>query len=151
MPVDTLTAFLREALRVFMIRSPMRTALGATGGVFGHVLLLFFEPLLKGVNLSEITDFRLAVSGIFIANLPSLFQRDRLPDAVEEQFTLVARAIKDGNLSQTQGKIYYAQIVTTVLENTKLSARAQREVDQLTQEATAERPARRSRNRATPS
>jgi hypothetical protein len=131
----------------------MLTSMGATGGVFAGVLLDLFKPALKAmtwVDLSAMTDFRLAVSGIFIANLPGLFQRDRLPDAIEEQFTIVARGTKEGRLSQAQKKIYCAQIVTTALANAKLSAAAEREVDLLSSEATTERP-RRSRNRATPS
>jgi hypothetical protein len=99
--------------------------------------------------LSPLTDFRLAISGIFIANLPGLFQRERLPDAVEEQFTLVARGVREGRLSQAQAKIYYAQIVTATLENAKLSAAAEREVDLFSSKVSAEQ--RPSRNRARPS
>jgi hypothetical protein len=99
-----------------MIRSPMRTSIGATGGVFVGVLLGLFKPALGWIDLSTITDFRLALSGIFIANLPALFQRDRLPDAIEDQFSTVSRAVKSGKLSRAQAKFYYAQIVTTALD-----------------------------------
>jgi hypothetical protein len=133
-----------------MIRSPMRTSIGATGGVFVGVLLGLFKPALGWIDLSTITDFRLALSGIFIANLPALFQRDRLPDAIENQFSTVSRAVKSGKLSRAQAKFYYAQIVTTALEHAKLSTAMEREVDLLTSEATAPERPRRSRNRATP-
>jgi hypothetical protein len=153
MSVDTFTAFLRGGLRFLMMRSPLRTSMGAAGGVLAGLLLNIFKPVLlhvTWVDLSAITDLRLAVSGVFIANLPGLFQRDRLPEAIEEQFSIAARCIKEGKLSQAHARIFYAKIVTIALENAKLSAVAQREVDLLSSEATTERP-RRSRTRATPS
>jgi hypothetical protein len=134
-----------------MIRSPMRTSMGATGGVFVGVLLDLFRPVMaRWVDLAEVSDFRLAVGGIFLANILGPFRQNRLPDAIEEQFSVVARGIKEGKLSQGQAKIYYAQIVTTALEAAKLSAATQREVDLLGSDAATKRP-RRSTNRATPS
>lgn len=125
MPTDTFTALLRGMLRYLMIRSPMRTSIGATGGVFAGVLLDLFRPVMnRWVDLAQVSDFRLAVGGIFLANILGPFQQQRLPDAIEEQFSVVARGIKEGKLSQAQAKIYYAQIVTTALESAKLSAAA---------------------------
>jgi hypothetical protein len=148
MPTDTLTALLRGILRYLMIRSPMRTSIGATGGVFSGVLLDLFRPVTNSwVYLAHVSDFRLAVGGIFLANILGPFQQQRLPDAIEEQFSVVARGVKEGKLSQAQAKIYYAQIVSTALESAKLSAATQREVDMIGSDASTN-PPRRSPKRA---
>jgi hypothetical protein len=139
---DSPTAFLRGALRFLMLQSPMRTSIGATGGVFVGVLLDLFRPALKWLDLSAITDFRLMVSGIFIANVSGIFQKDKLPEPIEEQFRITARAITEGKLSPAQAKIYYAQIVTMALEHAKLTASAQQEVDSLDSETITQRPRR---------
>ena len=121
-----------------MLKSPMRTSLGVTGGVLVGLLLDMFGRKLHFIDLSSVTDFRLAMAGIFLANVSGLFDRDQLPDALEEQFRLVARGVKAGELSKAQAKIYYGQIITRALQHSKLTATTQNDIDVVGSEINAE-------------
>lgn len=133
-PADAWTGFLRGALRFLMLHSPMRTSLGATGGVCVGVLLDMFSPLVRGVDLSKVTDFRLAIAGIFVSNVTGIFKKEKFPETIEEQFAVAAKAIKDGELTQAQAKMLYIQIVTNALQHAKLTTEAQREVDEFNEQ-----------------
>jgi hypothetical protein len=129
---NTITELLQAPLKFFILKYPTRTSLGASGGIFMGVLLDIFKPVIKVIDLSAISDFRLAASGIFIANLLGLFKKDKLPEAFEEQFRLIARAVKTGKLSEAQAKIYYAQIVSMAFDRARLSIDPQQKIDELT-------------------
>lgn len=144
---DPFTGIARTVLQFLMLKSPMRTSIGATGGVFVGLLLNIFSPKLHSIDLSAVTDVRLAMAGIFLANVSALFDRGQLSDAIEDQFRLVARGVKAGELSKAQAKIYYGQIITKALQQSKLTTAAQREVDTLGSEINAEEKKRSSRQR----
>ena len=69
MSPEAVSGWARGALRFFMVQYPTRTSLGIAGGVMVATAVDTLKPYLGSVNTAAITDFRLAICGVFCANI----------------------------------------------------------------------------------
>jgi hypothetical protein len=130
MNLDSATAFAQAALRLCLVNHPKRTALGIGSGVTASTLINAFGNILPlWINKLAFTDFNMIVVGVFSFNLPLLFSKDRLPEHIEDQLTLVQRARSEKKISPAQAKVLYAAIVKQAFEETKLNTKTQVRVD----------------------
>jgi hypothetical protein len=94
------------------------------GGIFVGLLLDIFRPTLTWLNTNGLTDFRLAVSGAFIANLSVLFKKDDLPESIENDFKAIRIASEAGRLSQAHQKLLYLNLAQSIVKQSHLSEKS---------------------------
>ena len=121
MTIDTVTAWTRGGLRFLMVQHPTRTSLGIAGGVLVATIADMLKPYLGAINTAALTDFRLAVCGVFVTNISILFNKKTLPEAIEKEFTAVRQAIVEGKLSPAHQKLLYLKIAHNVIDGAALS------------------------------
>jgi hypothetical protein len=141
MSPDTATAWIRGALRFCMVQHPTRTSVGIAGGVVVATVTDMLKPYLGAINVAALTDFRLAVCGVFVANVPLLFKKNVLPEPIEEEFRGVRLAIAEGKLSAAHQKLLYLKIAQNVIDRSALSKKLTDEIKDVEEKATNGRAA----------
>jgi hypothetical protein len=123
--IGLVTGWLRATFRFLMVQHPTRTSLGLSGGITVATIIDAVKPSIPGVNIMALTDLRLAIAGVFVSNISLLFKKERLPEALEQQFAAVRIAAREGKLSAVQRKMLYQKIAQTELERALFSRRDQ--------------------------
>lgn len=136
MTADQTTEWARTAFRFAMVQHPTRTSIGMAGGVFVGLLADVFHRALTWINTNAMTDFRLAVSGAFIANILLLFKKNDLPESIENDFKAIRLAVQSGHLSQAHQKMLYLSLAQTIIKHSQLSKKTKAEAERLTKMAT---------------
>lgn len=121
MSPDVITDWARTCFRFAMVQQPTRTSLGIAGGVVVGLLVDIFKPVLTAINVSALTDLRLAIAGAFFANVPVLFKKNRLPESIEQEFAVIRLAVSEGRLSQAHQKLLYQKLAQKVIEKATIS------------------------------
>jgi hypothetical protein len=129
--IDLVTGWLRGSLRFLMVQHPTRTSLGLTGGIFVATIIDALKPLIPGINVASLTDLRLAIAGVFVSNIGLLFKKERLPEALEQEFEAVRIAAREGKLGAAQRKMLYLKIAQTELDRVAFSKRKTGEEESL--------------------
>jgi hypothetical protein len=147
MSVDAATAWARGAMRFFMVQHPTRTSVGIAGGFVVATLADLFKPYLGGINVAALTDLRMSLCGVFVTNVPLLFKKRVLPEAIEEEFDGVRLAIAEGKLSAAHQKLLYLKIAQNVIDRSNLSKTLAEEIKDVDDRTTSDRAAGAGRGR----
>jgi hypothetical protein len=128
--IDLVTGWVRATLRFLMVQHPTRTSVGLTGGITVGTIIDALKPSLPGINLMALTDLRLAIAGVFLSNVSLLFKKERLPEALEQEFAAVRKAAREGKLSGPQCKMLYVKIANTAIDGAVFHSGDKDEVSQ---------------------
>jgi len=119
---DILTAGITRASDILFVQNPKATSVGAFFGITLDGLLKLFRPTVgrfrDWVSLEESSVFYFIAMGIFFFNVPFLFRRRQLPNAVEDGFEILRRMKKDG-ASAVQIRMQYMALFQATLDRVK--------------------------------
>jgi predicted Co/Zn/Cd cation transporter (cation efflux family) len=122
-PMDRWTQLLDKVLNLFLVDSPNRTGLGVAIGLFVHVLILIFEPMLTlaQLNLTRLPMWAWPVIGVVAMNARAIRASLKEESVGNEQIDLAIRVIKKAKMSPAAERHQYILLIAKVIEGLDVS------------------------------
>lgn len=116
---DNITAIIKSATDVLLLKHPFDTAMGILGGLIIQFLVILLSPFWELLNfLRSATNFlHYTAISVFLFNVKYFFPQYKMPTEVDEAFWRIQKWVDTGVITPYDARLLRLAVVRKVTEN----------------------------------